>query len=78
MKEASYTIVTKPYLISLECPHCDCTVEIYYEDALKIANDYYDLFAGNAVVVIECDMCGKEIELTQTWINQYLFKEEMK
>lgn len=78
MKKASYTIVTKPYFISLECPHCDWTVEIYYEDALKIANNYYDLWAGNAVVVIECDMCGKEIELTQTWINQYLSKEKMK
>ena len=58
--------------------HCDWTVEIYYEDALKIANNEYGLWAGNAVVVIECDMCGKEIELTQTWIDQYLFKEKMK
>ena len=64
MRKASYTIVTKPYFISLECPHCDWTVEIYYEDALKIANNDYDLWAGNAGVVIECDMCGKEIELT--------------
>ena len=78
MKKASYTIVTKPCFISLECPHCDGTVEIYCEDALKIANDYYDLWAGNAVVVIECDMCGKEIELTQTWIDQYLIKEAQK
>ena len=59
MKKASYTIVTKPYFISLECPHCDWTVEIYYEDALKIANNYYDLWAGNGVVeIMTCNDCG--------------------
>ena len=69
MKKASYTIVTKPDFISLECPHCDWTVEIDYKKALRIAGDDYDLWEGNTGLVIECDMCGKEIELTDVDIK---------
>ena len=69
MKKASYTIVTKPDFISLKCPHCGWTVEIDYKEDLKIADDDYDLWEGNTGLVIECDMCGKEIELTDVDIS---------
>lgn len=54
---ASYTIISKPSYIRLDCPHCKEDIELPF-DAVDFKTDYWGDGAW-----CDCPECGKEIEL---------------
>lgn len=57
MRETDFVINSRPYSISLECPHCDCDIEIPW-DEVNVPGYWLDDWGE-----IECPSCGKTIQL---------------
>lgn len=57
IKEADFHIDTKPVSISLECPYCECEMEIPWED-VDVPN-----YWGDEWGYVLCPECKETIEL---------------
>ncbi len=58
MKPVDYTINSRPYSISCECPYCGLDIEVLFDNV-----HYYDEADWGAGGYIDCPECESQVEL---------------
>lgn len=57
MKGVDYKIISKPVYVQFECPHCEETVKVPYDEV-----DYNTDYPGDGAKAT-CPECDKEVDL---------------